>query len=779
MQLRKLSKSSQDLVTIERRRPRPGEAPTKAEAPGGNARLEFTGHPEFVRLDGLIQTLFRRKWTIAGGAAVGLVFALTAALVQTPIYQAKVALEIQGFNENFLNRREVDPTADAGYYASEPYLPTQIKLLQTEALIGRVVDNLHMDRRPEFQPHPSRFDAWRKATGISKPAQPASVRESVIRNAARNLTVRLSGQTRIVEVLFDSPDPKLAADFSNTLADEFIGQTLDRRVSATHHTGEWLSKQLKELKATLADSEQRLNNFVVSNGLLFTSGKDSVAEANLRQLQTALLGAHEARVAEQSKYELAASAPQDAMSEDLDSETLRSYHVKLTDLRRELAESRTVLTPAHYKVKQIQAQINELQSALDRERSGILERLRKAYESARRREELLRSDYDSEMLVVTNQSSKELAYNTLKREMEGNRQLYETTLQRVKEADVASAIRANNIQIVDPAKVPERAIKPSRPLYCAIGLFLGSFMGLGLALFLERTDRRIHTPAEVRRCVNVPQLGAIPTASVDLPYCEQSRPWTIFTQGGAGAEGATEGDGAFLRNWLELVTWRHRQSALAESFRAVLASLLCSSEGANECAVIVLTSACSSEGKTTVVCNLGIALAEAGHKVLLIDGDRRRPRLHEIFKTPNGPGLYDLLLDQAALHPHATKTMAYRTDIPRLYVLPSGGRGAQAANIVGNGRVAELLEGFRRTFDIILIDTPPVLALSDARGFGRLADGVALVIRADRTPQDAAFAAWQRLSDDGIHVLGTILNAWNPNKNQDYSYSDLSTQPRA
>jgi succinoglycan biosynthesis transport protein ExoP len=777
MQLRKISNSSQDLVTIQRRRPRPGEAPTKAEAPGGNARQEFAGHPEFVRLDGLVQTLFRRKWTIAGGAALGLVLALTAALVQTPTYQATVALEIQGFNENFLNRREVDPTADTSNYASEPYLQTQIRLLQTEALIARVVDSLHMDRRPEFQPQPSRLDAFRGA--VPTPPKPASLRESVIKNAARNLQVRFSGQTRIVEVLFDSPDPRLAADFPNTLADEFIAQTLDRRVSATHHTGEWLSKQLKELKATLQDSEQRLHNYVASNGLLFTSGKDSVAEANLRQLQTALLGAHEDRVAEQSKYELAASAPQDAMSEDLDSETLRSYHVKLTDLRRELAESRTVLTPAHYKVKQIQAQINELQSALDRERSGILERLRKAYESARRREELLRSDYDSEMLVVTNQSSKELAYNTLKREMEGNRQLYETTLQRVKEADVASAIRANNIQIVDPAKVPERAIKPSRPLYCAIGLFLGSFMGLGLALFLERTDRRMHTPAEVRRCVNVPQLGAIPTASVDLPYSEQSRPWTIFTQGGAGAEGASEGDGAFLRNWLELVTWRHRQSALAESFRAVLASLLFSSEAANECAVIVLTSACSSEGKTTVVCNLGIALAEAGHKVLLIDGDRRRPRLHEIFKTPNAPGLYDLLLDQAALHPHATKTMAYRTDIPRLYVLPSGGRGAGAANIIGNGRVAELLEGFRSNFDIILIDTPPVLALSDARGFGRLADGVALVIRADRTPQDAAFAAWQRLSDDGIHVLGTILNAWNPNKNQDYSYSDLSTQPRA
>src|SRR5205807_764120 len=162
----------------------------------------------------------------------------------------------------------------------------------------------------------------------------------------------------------------------NTLADEFIGQTLDRRVSATHHTGEWLSKQLKELKATLEDSEQRLHNYVASNGLLFTSEKDSVAEANLRQLQTALLGAHEARV-------------------------------------------------------------------------GILERLRKAYESALRRERLLRSDYDGQMQVVTTQSSKEVAYNTLKREVDGNRQLYETTLQRVKEADVASAIRANNIQIVD------------------------------------------------------------------------------------------------------------------------------------------------------------------------------------------------------------------------------------------------------------------------------------------------------------------------------------------
>ncbi|MDQ2945070.1 MAG: exopolysaccharide transport family protein, partial [Acidobacteriota bacterium] len=543
---------------------------------------ELPVSPEFVRLDGLAKTLFERKGTVVLCALVGVVIGFIAALLQQPVYQAKVSLEIQGFNENFLNRRDVDPTADANNYAMEPYLQTQIKLLQTDALIGRVADRLHLDQSPN----------------------PSARREQLIRNLANNLKVRLSGQTRIVEVLFEDANPALTAAFANTLADEFISQTLDRRVSATHHTGEWLAQQLKELKTTLEDSEQKLHNYVAANGLLFTSEKDSVAEASLRQLQGALLSAHEARVAEQSKYDLATDSPPAPMTDDLDSDTLRAYHIKLTDLRRELAESRAVLTPAHYKVKQIQAQINELQSAVDREQRSILERLRKSYESTKWREQMLHDDYGRQMEVVTRQSGKEVAYNTLKREVDGNRLLYEGTLQKVKEADVASAIRANNIQVVDPAKAPDKPLKPSRSMYCALGLLSGSFFGAGLVFFLERTDRRMRTPAEVRRCLDVPQLGAIPAASIDLPHSTQSLSWPVFRRGETYGGGAPAENDSVLRNWLELVTWRQRESALAESFRAVLASLLFSGGAERESRVIVITSACASEGKTTVACNL-------------------------------------------------------------------------------------------------------------------------------------------------------------------------------
>lgn len=771
MQLRKIEANT-DLFQVAPPYKR-GEAAIRVY---NDRRQQLPANPEFVRLDGLVKSLFERKGTIALCALVGVGLAFLAALLQKPVYEAKVSLEIQGFNENFLNRRDVDPTADASNYAIEPYLQTQIKLLQTDALIGRVADRLHLDQRPEFQTSTSNAGAiarWfpsSKASIGSADKHPGSRREQLVRKLASNLNVRLSGQTRIVEVLFEDANPALTADFANTLADEFISQTLDRRVSATQHTGKWLTKQLKELKATLEDSEQNLHNYVAANGLLFTSEKDSVAEANLRQLQGALLSAHEARVAEQSKYDLATASPLATTTDDLDSETLRAYHLKLTDLRRELAESRAVLTPAHYKVKQIQAQISELQSAVEREQRSILERLRKSYESTKWREQMLHDDYGRQMEVVTRQSAKEVAYNTLKREVDGNRLLYEATLQKVKEADVASAIRANNIQVVDPAKAPEKPLKPSKPMYCAVGLLSGSLFGIGLVFFLERTDRRMRTPAEVRRCLDVPQLGAIPAASIDLPHSAQSLSWPGFRRGDTHGGAAPLEPDSVLRNWLELVTWRQRESALAESFRAVLASLLFSG-AERESRVIVITSACASEGKTTVACNLAVALAETGQKVLIIDADRRRPRLHEVFKVSNRHGFFDLLNNKATLYPNTTTGLTYRTDIPGLYVLPSGELNSETANIVGNQSVEELLNRFRGTFDVVLIDTPPVLALSDARALGRSADGVALVIRANSTPHDAAFAAWQRLSEDGISVLGTILNNWDSKNSPDYTYA--------
>ena len=215
---------------------------------------------------------------------------------------------------------------------------------------------------------------------------------------------------------------------------------------------------------------------------------------------------------------------------------------------------------------------------------------------------------------------------------------------------------------------------------------------------------------------------------------------------------------------MELVTWVRKKSLISESFRTTLTSILFSARDGDRPRVLVLTSASPKEGKTTVVCNLGIAVAEINQKVLIIDADLRRPRMHQVFGVKNdGPGLSEILLKAEPLEDVDFEGLARPTYMPGLYLLPSGRSRLNAASMLHSGRLPELLHGLRKRFDTILIDTPPMVNIPDARVLARLADGVILILRSAVTTRDAALLAKQRFMDDGIPIMGTILNNWNPN----------------
>ncbi|MDQ6708069.1 MAG: polysaccharide biosynthesis tyrosine autokinase, partial [Acidobacteriota bacterium] len=569
--------------------------------------------------------------------------------------------------------------------------------------------------------------------------------------------VHISGQTRIVEVLFEAGEPRLAADFANSLVNEYIAASLANRVGGMQQTGELLAGQLKDLKSEVVNSEQRLQEYALRSGLVYISDKDNAAEARLRQLQASLSAAQDARAAEQSKYEMAVNSPADSLPDVLDSQTLRSYQVNLTDLRRQLADLSAVLTPTHYKVQQLKAQITELQNAADRERANIQGRIKNQYQAAARRQTLIEDDYANQMRLAATQAAKSVRYDSLKREVDMHRLLYEATLQKVKEASVASAIRANNVRVLDPANPPRVPIRPNRAMNAAVGMIAGTFFGLGFVLFRQRTDRPIRIPADARIQLQMPELGAIPSGAIALrhPFRQDSR----FMPGQrSNGFGAAHGNGNAPGNWLELATWQQRDSALAESFRGTLASLLFSTKNGSTPRVIVITSASAGEGKTTVTTNLGIALAATNHRVLLIDGNRRNPRLHDIFGLSGSWGFSNLLQSFTPCDEYASEDLSLETEIPGLCVLPSGSDSSSIPNLLYDRRTAELIARLRSEFDAILIDTPPVLTHADARALGRLADGAALVIRAGQTPLDSALSAWMRLNEDGVNGLGTILN---------------------
>ena len=766
-----LDSTSEDLRrqrsagTSLRVRPQYTEAmfPEVIEDPGSSLLLEYWG------------ILRRGKGTLVLIAFLGLLTSLLLTLPQTPLYQARASLEIQNVNENFLNMRNISPTASEGVSSSPEFdLNTQVKILQSESVLERVIAKLDLDKKLSRK-NSGRVSAWRAALGLPESSS-VLTREAVLHLATRNLTIRTEPNTRLVEILYDSTDPQLAADFVNALTTEFIQQNVEARWKTSQQTGEWLTRQMEDVRIKLEKSEDELQRYANASGLLFTSEKDNVTEEKLRQLQEELSKAQGERVAKQSRYELASGTPPESLPEVLDDKTLEEYQVKLTDLHRQLAELSSSLTPDHPAVKKVQAQVTSLESALQKERANVIQRIRNEYESAHRRENLLAANYASQARLVSKQAAEVAHYNILKSDVDTDRQLYDSMLRSVQEAGMTSALSASNVRVVDPAKPPTHPYKPNFVLNSALGLLAGGFFGMVFVVMRERTDRSIQAPGETALYLDLPELGVILSAGAE----EKRRfPYSLK---GRGADGQELGNGD---QRVELVT-SQGPSVLSDCFRSTLTSILCFRENGDRPRVIVLTSANPMEGKTTVASNLALALAELGSPVLLIDGDLRKGRLHEIFQVSNQWGLSDLL--EGADRLQGGQGQAIKTSYRHLYLLPAGSGASSISALLHSPRMLEFLNRMRKMVDTVIIDTPPMLQMADARVLGRLADGVVLVVRSAQTTREMAAAAAQRLTEDGTRVLGTILNEWDPRKthhsggygygygygNQFYHYHDRS-----
>ncbi len=731
----------------------------------------------FLTFGEILRALGRRKLLL--GMAVGAcgMLALAISYTQQPVFQARSLIEVQSINENFLNRREFEPAVDGAMLQIEAYVQTQIKLLQTTRMLERVAGRLHIEQHPEFQPGQGLVDRLRRRLKPERTPTPDERREAVLAEMARRLTIRLAGETRIIEIAFEAADPELAAAVANTLAEEYVNQNLEKRLSATQYTAKWLGSRMTDLKGNLDHAERELENFLSTHDLLFTgeSDRDSVAEARLRNLQGSLVAAQDARISEQSRYELLARLPVEDLTNVIDTPTIQTYHTRLTELRQKLAEARILYKPDYYKVKQLEAEMAAVQTALERERKETLNRLRGQYEASTRREKMIQSDLEKQTGIVRTQSVRAVEYNTLKRSVETYRKLYDSTLERFKETELAAAIRANNVHVAENASKPTTPVRPKKTIYLCAGMFAGFLFGSVLALHRDRRHRLVTAPGELRTRLGIAELGPIPCASVDLPYSVKSSFGVLPRLASYRRKDAPADESDLLRNWLETVTWRQRESALAESYRGAIASLLQSglqSGGPADLQVIVFTSAFPGEGKTTTVTNIGIALAESGRRVLLVDADRRRPHVHEAFRRANGAGFSDYLLEDSPYSLADLPSLIRRTEVPRLDILPAGSDRSCVPSLVDNLRAAELLHSLRRLYDIVLIDTPPMMALSDARGLARMADGVALVIRAGSTPEHVLAAITERLRQDGTRVLGGVLNNWKPLKAGRQYYRD-------
>lgn len=696
----------------------------------------------------------RRKTTVIVIIAIGMLAGFLYTLPQTPIYQARTVIEIQSLNEDFLNMKDVDPDSHAPSWDPSIDLQTQVRILQSSSLLSRVSQKVAAEAN-QLNPAPMRVQAWRKILHLPEKTGTANISTN-IGVAVSNLKVRSEANTRLIDIVCDSPDPNIAAAYANTLASEFIEQSLEARWQTTQHTGEFLSNQMQDLKVKLERSEDEMQAYARDTNLVITDEKNNAVDQKLNQVQEELSKAQAERIDHQSRYELARRAPADSLAEIIDDGSLKDMQSRLMDLRRQYAELSSTLTPANPKAQKIQAQIASLEAAREQQRNNILGRINNDFEAAQRRENLLAADYASTAKIVAAGADKITHYNTLKREVDTNRQLSDSIFQRVKEASIASALRASNIHVVDPAVIPKAPYKPSILVNTLIGLIAGVLLGVVSVVFMERSDRTIQEPGDITFYLGTPELGIIPSYSGN----QNRARWPLTVKNPLKAANGSD---------VALTTLGSKPSPIAESFRATLTSIMFSGERGVHPQVLVVTSATPNEGKTTLSTNLAVALAEIHKRVLLIDADLRRPNIHRFFDLTKDTGMVDLLRRgvpiAAPLNGHVRPS-----GVENLYIMTSGRTVDGDPTLLHSSRLAELIELVRQDYDLVVIDTPPMLNIADARIIARQADGVILVVRANVTSRDSIKDAYRRFCEDGTRVIGAVLNDWNPKKSSRYSY---------
>lgn len=639
----------------------------------------------------------------------------------------------------------------AGESSTDAYVSTEIELLRSEAVVRRVVQKLGLPNR-STRHSTGTIAVIKSALHLNRSGAAPSI-DAVVQKALANLRIEQIKASNLLDISYSDPDPKMAADFVNTLIEEAVQANIDDRWNLSARVGTLLSKQVQLLRERMEKAANELQEYSRNSGLIYAGEKNNMAETQLSQVETELAQAQNDRIQRESQYKLAKAADPESLPQVLDNGPLREYSMRLADLNRQYADLLSTRTPENAKVIRVKAQIDALKNTMEQERKNILDRISNEYNTAKQREAMLTSVYRQQTSMVSDQAAKEVRYDTLKREVDTTRDLYEAMLKRVNDAEMVSAIRASDIRLVDAAETPGAPHTPNKPLLAGIGMVSGLLIGFTAVFVREQRNRTIQQPGYTSSLLQLTELGVIPSARLQGPR--------LLSVGKRGADPVLPSSSRALA----LNTY----SLLKDSFRGVVNSILFAESENDSLQVLIVSSPHAGEGKTTSVCNLGVAFAEIGRRVLLVDADFRKPRLHEIFNLSNDGGLLNLLSD-GEKRPAEIEQLIRATTVPGLSVLTVGSTSVPLPTLLHSDRLNRLLSKFRSQYDLILIDSAPLLIVPESRILARSTDGIVLVLRAGVTTPEMALAARRRALEDRTPLIGTILNDWKPDTAQYYPY---------
>ncbi len=729
--------------------------------------------------------LVRKHLRLIGAVVAGTVFVtLLHLLMTTPIYIAQTTVMIMPKAPMGIDPAQALIEIEASYDGSD-YFKTQSEILKSRTLAASVVRNLGLNRNPAFtgSGSPGLFSVvigglrQRLHDLLTPPPGANAPRTGLLGVSPDQIDAYLGGlgistipSTSLVHIEYRSPNPALAARIANAHAEAYIERGVELHSQASRDAEKFLGRKLVELKEQLQKSEVALNDYRrakgIIPGLMSLDGKDTVVIDRLTDLSKDLTRAQVARIELESQVQLIHNHQYDSLPVVMDDKLVQGMQAELNQLYTQDASLSDQFTAAYPPLAQLRAKESALKTRLNEEIQNSIKGIESSYQQALEQEHELNAEMQNQRTLTMSLNDAAVQYAILQRDVDTYRQLYNAVLKRMKDVGVEAEAETSNVSIVDKATAPRIPSYPRKLHDLMVSGVLGLFGALGLVFLLDYLDNTLKNPEEAERYLRLPTIGIIPefsrlNASAHGPkgYAPakaltaalgtNGNTPKALTNGSNGSHAVASRTAAAIQ---ELVTQHGTYSALGEAYRNLRTALLLSRAGAPP-KVTLVTSALPSEGKTVTAVNSAAMLAQLGARVLLIDADMRRPRCHRVLDLDNHLGLTEVLTGVRDLH-----DLIRPTTVDNLFILSSGSVPPNATELVGSSKMHQVVAQLQQIYDYIVIDSPPVMPVSDALLLSTIADGVLLVTDASSTPKQQVKAARARLEYARAKIFGTVLN---------------------
>lgn len=730
----------------------------------------------------LVRVLTRHWRWIIGSIMICALFAAAATLLIKPTYQATATIELNkssssvdlglgGIMSNDLSAGGDNLMVDQ---------QTETAILEGDTLALAVIQRLGLASQSPFTVSGRETNIFSSEKGLPLDESPKT-RTRLLRIFKAGLKINPVRGTRLIQVTYESHEPKQAALIANALIESYKNQYLQTHYDATSEASDWLTNQLSELKANVEDSEKKVTDFEKQNGILSINmmptdsgsgyGDDgrihSVVIQRLDALNAELTVAEANRIEKEAIYRLVQTGNDDViLGLGSDPLAVQSNSMVLTQgggisnlialrqqqnqLKINIAGASATYGANNRHLKDMQIQLQALNEQIHQELTGIVNRARADFQLAQRTEADIRQRLDQQQNVASNLNEKTVQFAVLSQEAFSRKKLYEDLYTKLQEANVAAGMKSTNITIADVARAQSVPVRPKRSMNVALGMLFGTFVGFAIAFTLDGLDRTVNDPLEVEKITGRPVIGVIPD------FAESGTTYgTLLAHGARRLKQKYDAAGEDSQNGSTSI-WMldHSGSPAAEAFRALRTSIMLS-RTTGRAKTIVVTSCIPGEGKTTVANNLGVAYALHNKKVLIIDADMRHPsRLEGKAGKSNEAGLSTVLADLSTID----EVIIHGVHLPTLDVMPAGPHPPLPSELLGSEAFSELLEQLCVRYDIVVLDTPPALLVTDAVSVSSKADATIWVTRIGAVTRPQLSHAIHLIDNNGLLVIGFVAN---------------------